>query len=166
MYRGLKALTLWFALVGAAAALGVAVMVTWSVISRAIWLEPIQGDVELTQMGIAVAISLCIPWCQLKGANIIVDFFTQKLAPAANRRLDALGCVLLAAMYAVLAWRSSVGAIAVHQAFESTMILGLPMWWSYAALAPGLALACVVALVQAGLHFTLAPMERLEGSAS
>ena len=44
--------------------------------------RPIQGDVELTQFGIAVCISLCLPWCQLHGANIIVDFFTQRAARA------------------------------------------------------------------------------------
>ena len=32
------------------------------------------------------------------------------------------------------------GALAVHEAGETTMILGLPMWWTYALLAPGLAL--------------------------
>jgi TRAP-type C4-dicarboxylate transport system permease small subunit len=33
------------------------------------------------------------------------------------------------------------------------MIMGLPMWWAYASLAPGLALAAVLALLQAlGWH--------------
>ncbi|WP_240787181.1 TRAP transporter small permease [Ramlibacter rhizophilus] len=159
-------MTLWFALLGAAAALAVAVMVTWSVVGRAIWLEPIQGDVELTQMGIALSISLCIPWCQLKGANIIVDFFTQKLATPTIRRLDGFGALMLAIMYALLAWRTSVGAVSVMEAYESTMILGLPMWWSYAALAPGLGLACLVALVQAWMHFAQLDPTRLEGSAA
>lgn len=166
MFRALRALTLWFALLGTAVAFGVAVMVTWSVIGRAIWLEPIQGDVELTQMGIAVAISLGIPWCQLKGANIIVDFFTQRLSTPAIRRLDGIGSLLLAAMYALLAWRTSVGALSVREAYESTMILGLPMWWSYAALAPGLALACLIALVQAWMHFAQRPVSTLEGGAA
>ena len=30
-----------------------------------------------------------------------------------------------------------------------SMILGLPMWWAYAFLAPGLALTAVIAVVQA-----------------
>lgn len=166
MLKVLRALSLWFAVIGAAVALAVAVMVTWSVIGRAIWLEPIQGDVELTQMGIAASIALCIPWCQLKGANIIVDFFTQKLSERPTRLLDGFGALMLAAMYALLAWRTSAGALSVREASEASMILDLPMWWSYAALAPGLALACVIALVQAWLHFTQQPLSRLEGSAA
>jgi hypothetical protein len=42
-----------------------------------------------------------------------------------------------------------VGALSVHEAGETTMIISLPMWWAYACLAPGLALAGWVALMQA-----------------
>jgi hypothetical protein len=34
------------------------------------------------------------------------------------------------------------------------VILGLPTWWTYAMLAPGLALTCLVALIQSGLLFS------------
>lgn len=151
-----------FAWLGGACALAVAVMTIASVILRALTSKPIAGDVEITQMGIAVAISLGIPWCQLRGANIIVDFFTQRLAARANQLLDGLGCVLIALMYAVLAWRTSAGAWSVRAANESTMIIELPMWWAYAFLAPGLALAAVIAAVQAANHFGGAPTDRIE----
>jgi len=142
--------TAWaLALAGAAAALLVGLMTTASVAGRALFKAPIPGDVELTQLGIALAISLCLPWCQLRGANIIVDFFTQGAAQKTQRRLDAFGAALMALTYGLLAWRTSVGALAVRQAHEQSMILELPMWWAYASLAPGLALAGAVALWQA-----------------
>jgi TRAP-type C4-dicarboxylate transport system permease small subunit len=145
----LRRLALVFALAGAAVALGAAIMVVASVVLRATTSRPIQGDVELTQFAIAFAISLALPWCQWQRANIIVDFFTQKLAPRAQGWLDAAGCLFVAAMCALLAWRTGVAAVSVQQAQESTMILELPMWWVYAALAPGLALAALIALWQA-----------------
>lgn len=129
-------------------------MTTYSVISRWLTSKPIQGDVELTQMGIAIAISLCVPWCQMRNSNIRVDFFTQKLSARNQDRLEALGALLLAAMCLVLAWRTTIGAIAVNNATEATMILGLPMWWTYVALAPGLALTAGICLVQAYFYFT------------
>jgi len=95
------------------------------------------GDVEITQFAIALALSLGLPWCQWRRANIIVDFFTQKLDAAVTRRLDAAGCLLVAAMCALLAWRTGAGALAVREAGETTMVLALPMWWIYAALATG-----------------------------
>ena len=134
---------------GAAFALLIGAMTTWSVIGRALFQAPLQGDVEIVQMGIALSLSLCLPWCQWRGSNILVDFFTQSASPQAVSRLDALGSLLLALMYAVLSWRSAAGAAVAYESFEATMILGLPMWWAYACLAPGLALAAFVALFQA-----------------
>ncbi len=149
MTRLLRRICLLFAVLGGIAACVVAALTVTSIVMRALLSRPIQGDVELTQFGIALAISLCLPWAQLHGANIIVDFFTQRLPEAANRRLDAVGALLLAAMCALLSWRTSVGALSVREAGETSMILDLPMWWAYASLAPGLALSALVALVQA-----------------
>jgi TRAP-type C4-dicarboxylate transport system permease small subunit len=47
---------------------------------------------------------------------------------------------------------------------ETSMILGLPMWWVYASLAPGLALAALVALVQAVMHLRGQPLQDLTGT--
>jgi TRAP-type C4-dicarboxylate transport system permease small subunit len=151
--RLLAALARIFAILGAAVALATASMVVVSITGRASANLPVQGDVEITQLAIALAISLGLPWCQLRGSNIIVDFFTQNLPERSVRRLDGLGALLVSAMCAVLAWRTAVGAFAVHAASETTMIIGLPMWWAYASLAPGLALAALIALIQASQHF-------------
>lgn len=153
-----------FALAGSAMACVSALLVTTSITLRALTTRPIQGDVELTQFAIAIAISLALPWCQLRGANIIVDFFTQRLPARQSRQLDGIGALLVALLCALLAWRTIVGALSVYQATETSMILGLPMWWIYASLAPGLALTAMVALVQAGLHFRNAPLEALVGT--
>ena len=149
MQAALKRIAWAFAWAGGVVAGLVACMTVISITLRATTSRPIQGDVELTQMGIALAIALFLPWCQWRGANIFVDFFTQSASQKSISRLDALGSVLLALMYAVLSWRSAAGAAVAYESFEATMILGLPMWWAYACLAPGLALAALVAMVQA-----------------
>jgi TRAP-type C4-dicarboxylate transport system permease small subunit len=164
MLKLLRRVSHAFALAGAAVAFGVAATTMTSVALRAVTSQPIQGDVEITQFGIALAISLMLPWCQLRGANIIVDFFTQRLRERGLRLLDGLGCVLIAVMYLLLAFRTGAGAFAVHAAGETSMIRGWPMWWVYVSLAPGLALAALVALVQAGLHFAQRPLTGLVGS--
>jgi len=150
----MRRLAALFAVAGCVAACAVALMVVVSIVGRNAMSRPISGDVELTQFGIALCISLCLPWCQLRGGNIIVDFFTQKSSPGTLRRLDAVGAALVALFTAVLAWRTGVGAVSVREAMETTMILDLPMWWSYAVLVPGLALTAVVAAVQAWCHAT------------
>ena len=138
-----------FAVLGGLCAAAAAVMVVVSIVGRAGWAKPIPGDVELTQFAVALCLSLCLPWAQVHRANIIVDFFTQRASPQTQQRLDRIGALLLALMVALLAWRTAVGAVAVREAHEASMILDLPMWWTYAMLAPGLALTALIALVQA-----------------
>jgi len=141
----------WFALAGSLIALLVAGMSVYSIIGRAFLSKPLFGDVEITQMGIAASISLCLPWCQLHRGNILVDFFTQSTSVRTRQILDSVGAFLLAAMCVLLAWRTTMGALAVSSAAETSMILGLPMWWAYASLAPGLLLSALVAVWQAAL---------------
>ena len=145
----LRRLAVWFAIAGGGVCCVVGVLTVASIAGRATISRPIPGDVELTQFGVAFAIALFLPWAQLRGSNIIVDFFTQRSRAATLARLDAIGSLLLAAMVALLAWRAAAGALAVSAAHESTMILELPMWWTYAVLAPGLALTALIALLQA-----------------
>jgi TRAP-type C4-dicarboxylate transport system permease small subunit len=152
--RRLGPLCALFGSAGAAVALLVACLMVSSVVMRTLWDQPIPGDVELTQMGIALAISLCLPYAQVQRANIIVDFFTQKASPAVQGVLDALGQLFLAVVYVLLAWRTSAGALSVREAGETTMIISLPMWWAYASLAPGLALAALIAVLQGWLGLT------------
>jgi TRAP-type C4-dicarboxylate transport system permease small subunit len=154
MLRLLNRIAWVFAMLGGLMASVVALMTVVSVTSRWLTTRPIPGDVELTAFGIAICISLCLPWCQLHGANIIVDFFTQQARPRTRAWLDGVGAVLLAVMVALLAWRTAMGAVAVRDAGEETMILGVPLWWMYLLLAPGLALTALVASIQAALHFS------------
>lgn len=160
----LRNITHGAAVLGGLIALLVAVMTVYSITQRALTSRPLQGDIELVQLGIAISISLCIGWCQMHNANIIVDFFTQKASAKVLRTLDGMGCLLMAVMYGLLSVRTLYGALAVHQAHESTATLDLPMWWSYAWLSPGLALGAIVALLQAWMHFTQHDMASLSGA--
>jgi TRAP-type C4-dicarboxylate transport system permease small subunit len=148
----LYSLSRWSALIGAAIAMIVAAMTSVSVLGRWLLKWPIPGDVELTQLGIGIALSLCVPWCQLKGSNIIVDFFTQSASESTQRKLDGLGTLLMGITLSLLAWRTGVGAVSVKEAGETSMILSLPGWWIYAALAPGLALAAIISFTQSALQ--------------
>jgi TRAP-type C4-dicarboxylate transport system permease small subunit len=144
--RIMHALSAWVAILGGAILAAIGGLVVTSVTLRALGYQPVQGDFELVQVGLAAAIALLLPWCQLRGGNIIVDFFTTRARIRTQRRLDAFAAVLVALMMALVAWRAAVGAYSAHQNGETTMILGFPIWWSYAAMTPGLALTSVVAL--------------------
>lgn len=118
----------------------------YSIVSRALGFDPVMGDFEMVQAGLAIAIALLLPWCHLCGGNIIVDFFTVRAAHRSKRRLDAFGHILFALVMALVAWRTAAGAAGMWQTGETTMLLGFPLWISYAGMTPGFVLAALVAL--------------------
>jgi len=106
------------------------------------------GDYELTAAAAGAAVALFLPWCQLRRENIIVDFFTARVSPAINSKLDSLGAFLLAAVMLLLAWRTTVGGISAFNSSSTTMMLGIPEWIVYAAMAPPMVLTGLIALTQ------------------
>jgi TRAP-type C4-dicarboxylate transport system permease small subunit len=133
------------ALAGGAIFAAITLMSALSVIGRLVG-RPIQGDFELVQLGCAVAISCCLPYCQLQRGHIIVDFFTTRASVRTRHALDALGALLLALVMALAAWRSGAGAVAIKASNETSMIMGLPVWIAYALMTPAFALTALAAL--------------------
>jgi TRAP-type C4-dicarboxylate transport system permease small subunit len=138
-----------FAYAGGAIFVVIALLSVGSIVSRALWSKPLQGDYELVQFAGAVFVSLCLPLTQHRRANIIVDFFTVKAAPSTRAWLDAFGALLLAIVMALLAWRLAVGTMSMHEAGETTTILGWPLWIAYAAMVPGVALTALLGVKSA-----------------
>jgi TRAP-type C4-dicarboxylate transport system permease small subunit len=134
-----------------------ALMSAWSIVGRAATGKPIQGDFELVQIGCAMCVGLFLPICQLKGGNIIVDFFTARASARTRSWLDAAGALVIAAMMALLTWRTAIGTIDVRANAETSMIMGVPIWWGYAGMLPGMAVTVLAALVTA--QEALAPRE-------
>jgi TRAP-type C4-dicarboxylate transport system permease small subunit len=134
------------ALFGGTVLVSLTLMICASIALRASGFNPIQGDFELLQVGLAIVVGGFLPWCHLKGANINIDFVTARASVRTQRRLDAFANVLVAIMMALVAWRAGVGALAAKASGEVTMIRGFPLWISYTLMTPGLALTSAVAL--------------------
>ena len=113
------------------------------------------GDFELTGVAAGTAIALFMPYCQIRRGNIIVDFFTAKLSDAANSRLDRLGALLLALVFALLAWRTALGGLNSYSTNSETQILGFPEWTVYASMVPAFMLTSVIGLWQASFGFAV-----------
>lgn len=137
------------ALGGAVVLLAICAVSAYSVVGRWLFSAPVFGDVEMVQMGCAIAIAACLPYAQMKNAHVIVDFFTHTASPAVRGVLDRIAALLLALGAGVIAWRSFVGAWEASQTGETGMILGWPLWWSYVTLGPGFMLLAFTALYTA-----------------
>ena len=134
-----------FALAGGAIFALLTLMSAASIIGRHAG-RPIQGDFELVQLGCAVAIAFCLPYCQWRRGHIIVDFFTVRASARTRGVLDALGALLLALVMALVAWRTGAGALAIKASRETSMIMGVPIWYAYALMVPAFALTAAAGL--------------------
>jgi len=151
--RLLDQLSRLLAIVGGLLLVALTLMTTYSIVMRALFDEPLLGDVELVQMGCGIAIVCFLPLCQLRRGNVIVDVFTLHAPERVRNGLDALGGVLMALAAALLAWRSVIGTVDAYGTGEESIIMGLPIWWSMTAFAPGFALLALVALYTAWQDF-------------
>lgn len=124
-----------------------------SIIGRKLGFGSVNGDIELMQAGTAVAATAFLPYCTLLGEHIKVDFFTENMRASRKRPIDGMAELLLAAVAAVLTWRTLLSAQALHEAGEVTTLVSLPVWMPTLALTPGLALMTVCALYRAWASF-------------
>lgn len=151
--RALWAVSKLFAFVGVVILVGICLLSTASVIGRAVFSTPIKGDVELVQIGCALAIASFLPYAQMKKAHVIVDFFTLKAPVAVRKYLDIFASILLGLVSLVLMWRSYFGAVTAFNHKTKTMILELPEWLAHITIAPGFFLLAVTAFYTAWRFF-------------
>lgn len=132
----------------------VTIMTVVSVIGRALsrshfFLDlgfgPVKGDFEFVQTGVLFAIFCALPLTQyLRGhadVAIITDYFPARVAAAIELVMDLL--MLGATVFIV--WRFWIGLLDKYGNHESTFILHMPLWWSYAAGMLGAVMMVIVA---------------------
>ena len=140
--------------IGGLALIVMASVTVISVLGRALFSSPIQGDVELVQLGCAIVVGSFLPYTQFRHGNIIVDFFTTKASERTNAFLDRMGAGLFALALALLTWRTSIGALNAWNTQAGTMMMGFPEWVVYAFMLPPLALCVLIGAVQALFGFS------------
>ncbi len=121
-----------FAALGGLALIAAMLVTVSSVVMNDAFGKPILGDTEIVELLMGMAVASFMPWCQVRGANVIVDFFTMKAPQRARDALDALAYVVFALVVAVLTWKLIEGAATQYERERVSMFLKLPQWWGYA----------------------------------
>jgi TRAP-type C4-dicarboxylate transport system permease small subunit len=138
-----------FALAGGLVLLGVAIMVSASVLLRWVASAPIKGDVELVQIGGGLAVLGFLAQGTLMRANIFVDSFTTRLPRRVNQAIDGFWSLVWGVVALVLAERMAVGAMEALASHTTTIgLLAVPLWWAI-----GLGAACFAATGLAALYW-------------
>ena len=143
------------AIAGGLIFVAIVVMSIISIVGRKLFAAPVPGDVEVLQMAAAFASASFFAYCHLNGGDVKVDFFTAKASTATVHRLEAFGSLLVGLVGALITWRSGVGALAIKEAGETSMILGWPVWVAQVLMVPGFLLMALAGFYMVWIHLHL-----------
>jgi len=142
----------------------IAVMVTVTVTGRYLFAAPIPGDYDIIGIIAGCAIFAFLPYCQIRRANIVVDFFTTGMAQRGKAALDGFGTLLYLVVAALLGWRLYFGMVELRETSQVLAIVDFYRWWTVP-----FDLFCMAVLVMA-IAYTLVQdiraVRRAEPSAS
>ena len=151
--RALEALAKFCAILAGVLLTGITLMTCGSLIGRNTVGVSIVGAFELTGVAAGAAIAMFMPICQARRGNIIVDFFTAGASARTQAGMDRLGAFVIALIFGLLAWRSTLGGLNSHSSGSETQIMGFPEWIVFAFMVPAFVLAGLIALHQAVFGF-------------
>ena len=120
-----------FALTGGFIMLMLAVTTVASIIGRTTIGQSIEGDYEIIEMGLAMAVFLFLPECYLRKGHVIVDLFTAHCKPSTLRFLDTFSDVIFTLVAFTFAYRMSLSGFEAKEYLEQSMLLELPTWWTF-----------------------------------
>lgn len=132
-----------------------------SIVGRKLFAAPVQGDVELMQMGAAVGAAAFLPLCALYDHNVKVDALTGWMSARSRAVLDAVAHALLTVAACVITWRTALAAAEGYSSGEVSTLLSVPMWLPVALLVPSFAL-----LALCGVHRTVLSVRDVLGRQS
>ncbi|KAA2236150.1 TRAP transporter small permease [Salinarimonas soli] len=137
------------ALAGGGLVVALAIVVTGSVLKRWATNEGLNGDFELVQTGLALAVFAFLPYCQARRGNIMVDTFTGRLPLPVQRAIDGVWDVVFAGVAGLVAWRLALGAMDAFSSNTTSMVLALPIGYAIAACAAMAGLLTVICIATA-----------------
>ncbi|PYN98207.1 MAG: TRAP transporter small permease [Candidatus Rokuibacteriota bacterium] len=128
--RALHGIADLLAIVGGVLCCLMAAIVTVSVGGRYLFARPVPGDYDLVGILCGCAIFSFLPYCQLKGGNVLADFFTQAAPPRFKAALDAGGNVLFLAAAIMFTWRLCYGLLEMRRSAEQIAAFSFYRWWT------------------------------------
>ena len=109
--------------------------------------KPFAADYELVKVLIAVSIFMFLPYCQLVGANVTVDIFTENMSEAKKAAMSAFSSIFAVALSLLLLRQMYFGFLGYMKFPEVTPVLNLPLWTAFPPILVSLALLLVAAVL-------------------
>ena len=146
-----KITELW-ALAGGILLLAVVLVNAVSLCGRIFLNQPVPGDFEVVEIGVAVAVFAFLPYCQITGANVTADIFTSGAGPRTLSALSVLASVIAFAFSVLLLRQMWLGLLDFRTYREVTTVYEFPVWIAFVPILISLfllTLACLLTLIDA-----------------
>ena len=147
--RAVAAVIRGWALLGGLVTAGLAVMTAASAVSNILFRAPFSADYELVKNFIGVAVFMFLPYCQLTGANVTVDIFTEHMSERKKAAMAGFSSLFAIAFSALLLNQMTLGMFGYMRYPEVTPVLQLPLWTAFPPMLVSLALLLMAAIVTA-----------------
>ena len=152
--RLLERLALMLALAGGGVLVAIIAVATVSIVGRNLPFPfRVPGDVEIAQLGTAVAVFAFLPYAHLRRANVIVDVVTKGLPRRVRAALDFAANVLFLVVALVLLRQVALGFLEKLGNGDQSMVLRIPDWATHglAVLSLGVLVIAILWSVARGL---------------
>jgi TRAP-type C4-dicarboxylate transport system permease small subunit len=147
--RLLRATIRYWALAGGLMLAVLVVITAFSATSNVFFGKPFTGEYELAKHFVAIAIFTFLPYCQLTGANVTVDIFTEGMGHRAKSAMLAFSSLFALAFALLLLWRMSLGFGDYLRYPEMTPTLHVPLWTAFPPILLSLVLLVAASLITA-----------------
>jgi len=117
------------------------------VVLRAFFNYPIQGMLELIELGLACTIFLALPAVFLRDEHLVVDVIDHLTRPSVVRILDLAGALTSLGVLVVMAWQMVPLARAMHEFGDVTSDLSIPRIWYWVPVLLGVVASALATLV-------------------
>jgi TRAP-type C4-dicarboxylate transport system permease small subunit len=109
--------------------------------------RPFTGEYELAKHFVGIAIFTFLPYCQLTGANVTVDIFTEGMGERAKAMMALVSSIFAGLFALVLLRQMSLGFADYWRYGEVTPTLHLPLWTAFPPILVSLALLLAASLI-------------------
>lgn len=143
----LAAIIRFWALLGGLIVTALAVMTATSAVSNVLFARPFSADYELVKHFTAIVIFMFLPYCQLVGANVTVDIFTEGMSDAKKAAMTAFSSLFAIGFSLLLLRQMWLGFFSYMQYPEVTPVLQLPLWTAFPPILVSIALLLIAAVI-------------------
>jgi TRAP-type C4-dicarboxylate transport system permease small subunit len=127
--RWIERLALILALGGGSMLVAITLVAIASIVGRSLpFPTALPGDVEIAQLGTAIAVLAFLPYAHLRRANVIVDMVTKRLAGRTRAILDLTADALFLAVSLLLVRQAALGFLDKLENGGESMVLRIPEW--------------------------------------